>query len=68
MSAPSCAKAGIPVMLEQDNTGKFFVLMPPKDKQSLPDDITSKKDNEVTVTGHEYLRVCHGSALAELLR
>lgn len=52
--AVACAKAGIPVMLEQGNTGKFFVLMPPKDKQTLPDNITSKMENEVTVTGHEY--------------
>jgi hypothetical protein len=28
--------------------------MPPKDKQTLPDNITSKMENEVTVTGHEY--------------
>jgi len=43
-------------MLEQDNTGAFFVLMPPKDKQSLPDVITGKMEDEVTVTGHQYTK------------
>lgn len=52
--AVACAKAGIPVMLEQDNTNKYFVLMPPKDKQSLPASITDKMEKKVTVTGHEY--------------
>jgi hypothetical protein len=28
--AIACAKSGMPVMLEQDNTGAFFVLMPPQ--------------------------------------
>ena len=52
--AMACAKAGIPVMLEQDGTNKYFVLMPPKDKQSLPAGITDKMEEEVTVSGHEY--------------
>lgn len=54
--AVACAKSGIPVMLEQDNTGAFFVLMPPKDKQSLPDGIAGKMEDEVTVTGHQYTK------------
>ncbi len=52
--AVTCAKAGIPVLLEQEGTNKYFVLMPPKDKQSLPSSITDKMEEKVTVTGHEY--------------
>ena len=48
------AKAEIPVMLEQDKTNKYFVLIAPKDKQSLASSITDKMEQEVTVTGHEY--------------
>lgn len=54
--AVACAKAGIPVMLEQDKTNKYFVLMPPKDKQSLPAGLTDKMEQEVTVTGHDYTK------------
>jgi hypothetical protein len=52
--AVACAKAGIPVLLEEDKTNKFYVLMPPKDKQSLPGDLINKIEDEVTVSGHQY--------------
>lgn len=52
--AVACAKAGIPVLLEEDKTAGFYVLMPPKDKQSLPADLVNKMEDEVTVNGHEY--------------
>jgi hypothetical protein len=52
--AVTCAKAGIPVLLVQDGTNKYFVLMPPQDKQSLPSSITDKMEEEVTISGHEY--------------
>ena len=54
--AVKCAKVGIPVLLVQNNTNKYYVLMPPKNAQALPDDITSKMEQEVTVTGHEYTK------------
>ncbi len=54
--AVACAKAGIPVLLEEDNTGKYYVLMPPKDKQSLPGDLISKMEDRVTISGHEYTK------------
>jgi hypothetical protein len=54
--AVACAKAGIPVLLEQDGNNKYFVLMPPRDKQSLPSSITDKMEQEVTVTGNEYTK------------
>lgn len=50
--AVACAKAGIPVLLEQNKTGKYFVLMPAKDKQSLPAGVLDKMEEEVTVTGN----------------
>lgn len=52
--AIACAKAGIPVLLVQDNTDKYYVLMPPKDKQSLPGDLINKMEDEVSITGREY--------------
>ena len=52
--AVECAKAGIPVLLEQDKTSKYFVLLPPKNKESLPTGIVNKMEEEVTVTGNEY--------------
>jgi len=52
--AVTCAKAGIPVLLVQDSTNKYFVLMSSNDKQSLPASITDKMEEEVTVTGQEY--------------
>jgi len=53
--AVTCAKAGIPVLLEQDKTNKYFVLMP-SNKQSLPSGITDKMEEEVTVTGNRYTK------------
>ena len=52
--AMACAKAGIPVLLVQDKTEKYYVLMPSKDKQRLPSSVFDKMEDEVTVTGQEY--------------
>ncbi len=54
--AMACAKAGIPVLLEQNKTDKYFVLLPPKDKQALPAAVLDKMEDEVTVTGQEYTK------------
>ncbi|MGH7915916.1 MAG: hypothetical protein ACREQE_00490 [Candidatus Binataceae bacterium] len=54
--AVECAKAGIPVLLVQNKTNKYYVLMPSKDKQSLPADLTSKMEEQVTVSGSEYTK------------
>jgi hypothetical protein len=54
--AIKCAKAGIPVMLVEDKTEKAWVLLPAKDDQGLPADVTDKMEQEVTVTGHEYTK------------
>jgi hypothetical protein len=52
--AMGCAKAGIPVLLVQDNPEKYYVLLPPKDGEGLPSSIISKMEDQVTVTGQQY--------------
>jgi hypothetical protein len=52
--AAVCAKKGIPVLLVEDKTEKYYVLLPPKDAQSLPAGVIDKMEDEVTVTGTEY--------------
>jgi hypothetical protein len=52
--AMGCAKKGIPVALVEKGTDKMYVLLPPKNASSLPDDVISKMESEVTVTGDEY--------------
>src|SRR5690349_1633348 len=48
-----CAKKGIPVgILEKDE--KIHILLPSKDKTSLPDDVINKMGETATVTGHAY--------------
>ncbi len=46
-----CAKKGIPVALLEKGTDKVYVLLPNKDKQSLPDGLIDKMGSDVTVTG-----------------
>jgi hypothetical protein len=38
----------------EDKTDKYYVLLPPKNAQSLPSSVTDKMEDEVTVTGQEY--------------
>ena len=52
--AIGCAKAGIPVSLVDSSTKKIPILLPPKNAQSLPDDVISKMEDTVTVLGKEY--------------
>ncbi|MGA2410481.1 MAG: hypothetical protein ABSG46_08860 [Candidatus Binataceae bacterium] len=52
--ATGCAKKGIPVALVQKGTDKMYILLPPKNDTALPDDVISKMEEEVTVTGDEY--------------
>lgn len=44
-----CAKKGIPVGLLEGN--KMYILLPQKDKSSLPDAVIDKMGKVVTVTG-----------------
>jgi len=50
----SCAKKGIPVALVETGTDKMYILLPPKNDTSLPNDVISKMESEVTVTGDAY--------------
>jgi len=52
--AVGCAKKGIPVALVEKGTDKMYILLPPKNDSSLPDDVISKMEDEVTITGDEY--------------
>ena len=52
--ATGCAKKGIPVALVEKGTDKMYILLPPKNAEALPDDVVSKMEDEVTVTGNEY--------------
>ena len=52
--ATECAKKGIPVALVQKDTGDMYVLLPTKNDRSLPEDVISRMEGEVTITGDEY--------------
>jgi hypothetical protein len=52
--ATECAKKGIPVALVEKGTDNLYVLLPPKNNSPLPDDVLSKMEEEVTVTGDAY--------------
>ena len=50
--AIDCFKAGIPAGLLENGTNKVFVLLPNKDKTSLPQkDILEKMGRQATITG-----------------
>ncbi len=53
--AIDCFKAGIPAGLLENGTNKVFVLLPNKDKTSLPQkDILEKMGRQATITGKVY--------------
>ena len=52
--AQACTKKGIPVSLVEKGSGTMYVLLPPKNDEPIPDSITSRMEDEVTVTGDEY--------------
>ena len=49
-----CAKAGTPVSIVEEGTGKIYVLMSDKDKTPLPDSVISKMGETITVSGDLY--------------
>jgi hypothetical protein len=49
-----CAKKGIPVGLLEDKTNKVYVLLPAKDKGTLPPEVIDKMGRKATVTGKTY--------------
>lgn len=52
--AISCAKKGIPVALVEKGSEKIYVLLPGQNDTSLPADVISKMEDEVTVSGDVY--------------
>ena len=52
--AIKCASAGIAVTLIEKGTDKSYILLPSKDASPLPATVTSRMEDEVTVTGKEY--------------
>ena len=52
--ALKCAQKGIPVALVQKGAEKMYILLPPKNEESLPESIMKNMEKEVTVTGKEY--------------
>lgn len=47
----SCAKAGIPVGLLEDGTGKIYVLLPAKDASPVPQAAIDKMGRKASITG-----------------
>ena len=52
--ALKCAQKGIPVGLVEKGTEKMYILLPPKNEQTMPDDVMKNMEKEVTVTGKSY--------------
>jgi ABC-type antimicrobial peptide transport system permease subunit len=49
--ALECAKKGIPVALVEKDSGKIYIVLPPKNASPYPDDVLNKMEDEVTITG-----------------
>jgi hypothetical protein len=54
--AIKCAQKGIPVGLEAKGSDQIYILLPPKNEQSLPESVIKNMEKEVTVTGKEYTK------------
>jgi hypothetical protein len=52
--ALKCARKGIPVGLVEKGTEKMYILLPPKNEEGMPEDVTKNMEKEVTVTGKSY--------------
>ncbi len=53
--AIACVKKGIPAGLLEENTGKVYVLLPNKDKTSLPKAVVDMLGRNATITGKVYV-------------
>jgi hypothetical protein len=49
-----CAKKGIPVGLLEEKTNQVYVLLPAKDKGTLPPELIDKMGRKATVSGKVY--------------
>ena len=52
--AIDCAKAGIPISILEDGTGKLYTVLPKEDKTGYPASVISKMGDKVTLTGDLY--------------
>ena len=52
--AMDCAKAGIPISIVEDGTGKLYAVLPKEDKTGYPESVISKMGEKVTLKGDLY--------------
>jgi len=52
--AIDCAKAGIPISILEDGTGKLYTVLPKEDKTGYPASVISKMGDKVTLKGDLY--------------
>jgi len=52
--AMDCAKAGIPLGILEDQTNQVYVLLPPKNKEPVPQALIDQCARKVTITGQVY--------------
>ena len=52
--AMDCAKAGIPISIVEDGTGKLYTVLPKEDKTGYPASVVSKMGEKVTLKGDLY--------------
>ena len=52
--AIACAKAGIPISMLEDGTGKLYTVLPKEDKTGYPESVIAKMGEQVTLKGDLY--------------
>lgn len=52
--AIDCAKAGIPISILEEGTGKLYTVLPAKDKTGYPENVINKMGEAVTLKGDLY--------------
>ena len=52
--AIDCAKAGIPISILEDGTGKLYTVLPKEDKTGYPESVINKMGETVTLKGDLY--------------
>ena len=52
--AMDCAKAGIPISIVEDGTGKLYTVLPKEDKTGYPANVIGKMGEKVTLKGDLY--------------
>ena len=52
--AMDCAKAGIPISMLEDGTGKLYTVLPKADKTGYPESVINRMGETVTLKGDLY--------------